>query len=235
MSRTFCLCFGEKKGSAVLPADKAKEKEVESNPYLAHLGSGPSQGRKGRGASRGARQPSKGLSFFKPGEYASSAAAKAAAVEKNTSSARQETYSVGGKSGLSLVPRATAAGGSGTASSGTASSTLRIEWWDKQYLPKDRQASSKKDGDYVADAGNLQLSNSVAHKYVEHPVPVPSLSRLKAEQTLPMYLTKQERARIRKRKRAEAEQERRDKEAMGLVPPREPKLKLSNFIRFERD
>lgn len=50
-----------------------------------------------------------------------------------------------------------------------------------------------------------------------------------------MFLTKKERKRIRKKAREEREQEKRDKMLMGLIPPVEPKFKLSNFMKVLGD
>ena len=81
----------------------------------------------------------------------------------------------------------------------------------------------------------FSLDNVETAKYIQHPVPLKSLDKLKAEHALPMYLIKRERLRIRKKRRAEEEQDRRDKEVMGLIPPKEPKSKLSNFMRVLGD
>ncbi|TFJ86696.1 hypothetical protein NSK_001784 [Nannochloropsis salina CCMP1776] len=48
---------------------------------------------------------------------------------------------------------------------------------------------------------------------------------------LPTYLTKKERKRLRRQARKEREQEKRDKIALGLMPPPEPKMNLSNFMK----
>ena len=48
---------------------------------------------------------------------------------------------------------------------------------------------------------------------------------------MPMFLTKKERKRIRRTAREAREREKRDKMMMGLLPPPEPKFKLSNFMK----
>ena len=72
-------------------------------------------------------------------------------------------------------------------------------------------------------------------RYVQHPIAVKALGGDKAEVSLPMYLTKKERKRIRKSAREEREREKRDKMMMGLLPPPEPKFKLSNFMKVLGD
>ena len=48
---------------------------------------------------------------------------------------------------------------------------------------------------------------------------------------LPVFLTKQEQKKLRRQNRREAWKEKQDKIRMGLEPPPEPKLKLSNMMR----
>jgi len=82
----------------------------------------------------------------------------------------------------------------------------------------------------------LLLANAKTHKYVQHPVPPKPLSGEPAEdKPLPLYLTTKERKRIRKKAREEREQEKRDKQMMGLLPPEEPRFKLSNFMKVLGD
>ena len=125
---------------------------------------------------------------------------------------------------------------------GASDATPQMEWWDMPFLPKDKQqpgksrpSSARVEPSDPVGYSALSLRHCASSRYVQHPTPLKSLSDLKTESTLPMYLTKRERHRIRKKRRAEEELERRDKEAMGLVPPREPKLKLSNFMRVLGD
>jgi len=62
-------------------------------------------------------------------------------------------------------------------------------------------------------------------------VPVKPLSGERADEPMPMFLTKKERKRIRRTAREAREREKRDKMMMGLLPPPEPKFKLSNFMK----
>ena len=48
---------------------------------------------------------------------------------------------------------------------------------------------------------------------------------------MPFYLTQKDRKRVRRQQRAEREREKQDKIQLGLMPPPEPKFKLSNFMK----
>jgi hypothetical protein len=102
-----------------------------------------------------------------------------------------------------------------------------VEWWDMAYRKKTKKDKGDSSAEVEVDYDALSLSNSKTYTYIQHPVPI---DQIKEDTPLPLILTKAERKRISKQKRMEREQERRDKEMMGLVPPREPKLKLSNYM-----
>ena len=68
-------------------------------------------------------------------------------------------------------------------------------------------------------------------RYIQHPTPVKPLSGDKPDEPMPVFLTKKERKRLRRTAREAREREKRDKMMMGLIPPPEPKFKLSNFMK----
>ena len=85
------------------------------------------------------------------------------------------------------------------------------------------------------DSELLNAENCRTLKYIQHPVPIKPLGGEKEPEPLKMYLTKKERKRIRRTTRHEREMEKRDKIMMGLIPPPEPKFKLSNFMKILGD
>lgn len=112
-----------------------------------------------------------------------------------------------------------------------------MEWWDEAFLPKilrdnRRKSRAKQEQD---DFEDLSYSNCKTFKYIQHPVPVKPLGGDKHDEALQLYLTKRERKRIRRSAREEREREKRDKMLMGLIPPPEPKFKLSNFMKILGD
>lgn len=109
-----------------------------------------------------------------------------------------------------------------------------MEWWDEEFLSREarekRTASISERMRDGYDACNVE--NSRFHGLVHHPAATkPLAASIKQPETMPFYLTKRDRKRIRRQTRAERERERQDKVQLGLIPPPEPKFKLSNFMK----
>ncbi|KAL3809090.1 hypothetical protein ACHAXA_011778 [Cyclostephanos tholiformis] len=88
--------------------------------------------------------------------------------------------------------------------------------------------------------GQASLSHSKTHGLIQHPVPVltpAQKSAMEASRAMPptLHLTKAERKRHRKLRRAERLREVQDMQAAGLVPPPEPRLTLSNYMKVLGD
>jgi U4/U6 small nuclear ribonucleoprotein PRP3 len=88
--------------------------------------------------------------------------------------------------------------------------------------------------------GQASLSHSKTHGLVQHPVPVLTPAQkaaMEASRAMPptLHLTKAERKRHRKLRRAERLREVQDMQAAGLVPPPEPRLTLSNYMKVLGD
>uniref|UniRef100_A0A7S3JYS4 Uncharacterized protein n=1 Tax=Aureoumbra lagunensis TaxID=44058 RepID=A0A7S3JYS4_9STRA len=106
-----------------------------------------------------------------------------------------------------------------------------MEWWDEPFLPKEIQEARiqstarriQKD-----EYENCAVDNNAFFTLVHHPK---MKQQNKPSITIPFYLTKHDRKRIRRQTRAEREREKRDKIQLGLIPPPEPKFKLSNFMQ----
>lgn len=82
---------------------------------------------------------------------------------------------------------------------------------------------------------SASLSRSKTSSLVQHPAPFrpPGSSKPASQPTL--HLTKREIRRQRKLRRAERARDLQDMQAAGLVPPPEPRLTLSNFMRVLGD
>ncbi|OPJ85654.1 U4/U6 small nuclear ribonucleoprotein Prp3 [Patagioenas fasciata monilis] len=98
-----------------------------------------------------------------------------------------------------------------------------IEWWDSYIIPNGLDlkggTSSKKD-EYFG------ITNLVEHPAQLNP-PVDS----DAPVTLGVYLTKKEQKKLRRQTRREAQKELQEKVRLGLMPPPEPKVRISNLMR----
>ena len=81
------------------------------------------------------------------------------------------------------------------------------------------------------------ISNSKTSSLIQHPIPIypigykPSDNAANNNSQSTVHLTKKEMKRQRKLRRAEKQREQQDLQAAGLMPPPEPKLTLSNFMR----
>lgn len=82
----------------------------------------------------------------------------------------------------------------------------------------------------------LALSHSKTWQYVEHPEAVlATLEASSAPIVVPLMLTHEERKRRRRTERAARLKERQDQIRLGLLPPEEPKVRLSNLYRVLKD
>lgn len=87
---------------------------------------------------------------------------------------------------------------------------------------------------------HASLAHSRTHTLVQHPVPILTpAQRAALEQAASkkptLHLTKAERKRHRKLRRAERLREQQDLQAAGLLPPPEPRLTLSNYMKVLGD
>lgn len=87
---------------------------------------------------------------------------------------------------------------------------------------------------------HASLMNSKSHSLLQHPIPILTPAQKAAAEALKnkpptLHLTKAERKRHRKLRRAERLREQQDMQAAGLVPPPEPRLTLSNYMKVLGD
>lgn len=80
------------------------------------------------------------------------------------------------------------------------------------------------------------LGNAKTSSLVQHPPPIKSSTANDSNIKVPVFhMTKQEMKRQRKLRRAEKQRTLQDMQAAGLIPPPEPRLTLSNFMRVLGD
>jgi U4/U6 small nuclear ribonucleoprotein PRP3 len=84
------------------------------------------------------------------------------------------------------------------------------------------------------------LTHSKSHALVQHPIPIITPAQKAAQEALKnkpptLHLTKAEQKRHRKLRRAERLREQQDLQAAGLIPPPEPRLTLSNYMKVLGD
>jgi len=92
-----------------------------------------------------------------------------------------------------------------------------IEWWDQLLI------GSTNYENWVPRPG--AISN-----LIEHPIQLRPMESSRPVH-VPMFLTKKEHKKLRRQNRRENWKERQDKIRLGLLPPDEPKVKMSNLMR----
>ncbi|KAJ3133544.1 hypothetical protein HK100_004301 [Physocladia obscura] len=98
-----------------------------------------------------------------------------------------------------------------------------IEWWDTPLLGPDMPY----------DSFNLDSpqSETILTNLIQRPVPIQPPAELGPPPPKPLMLTKQERKKLRRQRRLEQQKEKQDKIRIGLLPPDQPKVKISNLMR----
>ncbi|XP_072316515.1 U4/U6 small nuclear ribonucleoprotein Prp3 [Eucyclogobius newberryi] len=98
-----------------------------------------------------------------------------------------------------------------------------IEWWDSYIMPSNKE--------YASDTKFKELELFGVTNLVEHPAQIkPPVDTDKAV-TLGVYLTKKEQKKLRRQTRREGQKELQEKVRLGLMPPPEPKVRISNLMR----
>ncbi|XP_018535955.1 U4/U6 small nuclear ribonucleoprotein Prp3 [Lates calcarifer] len=98
-----------------------------------------------------------------------------------------------------------------------------IEWWDSYILPYNI--------DIKPDTYFDQLELFGVTNLVEHPAQISPPVDTDKPVTLGVYLTKKEQKKLRRQTRREAQKEVQEKVRLGLMPPPEPKVRISNLMR----
>ncbi|XP_040901181.1 U4/U6 small nuclear ribonucleoprotein Prp3 isoform X2 [Toxotes jaculatrix] len=98
-----------------------------------------------------------------------------------------------------------------------------IEWWDSYVLPSNTDINS--------DTKFEQLELFGVTNLVEHPAQISPPVDTDKPVTLGVYLTKKEQKKLRRQTRREGQKEVQEKVRLGLMPPPEPKVRISNLMR----
>ncbi|KAJ2832027.1 U4/U5/U6 small nuclear ribonucleoprotein prp3 [Coemansia furcata] len=98
-----------------------------------------------------------------------------------------------------------------------------IEWWDAPFVSN---------GAYPQ--GDVVPIESLITIYVQHLVPVEPPASILNKSSAPsqLILMHKERKKVRQQRRIEKQREHCEKVMLGLLPPDEPKLRMSNFVRI---
>ncbi|XP_023316106.1 U4/U6 small nuclear ribonucleoprotein Prp3 [Trichogramma pretiosum] len=99
-----------------------------------------------------------------------------------------------------------------------------VEWWDSVILQTDYENADSNDINEV-------IRVSTITNLVEHPAQMRPPTEPSKPMYMPVFLTKKERKKLRRQNRREAWKEEQEKIRLGLEPPPEPKLRISNLMR----
>lgn len=101
-----------------------------------------------------------------------------------------------------------------------------MEWWDTLIMrPSTYEECLSHPGE-----NREEKYQGITH-LIEHPVKVKPPAEPTKPQLLPVFLTKKEMKKLRRQNRRQAWKEKQEKIRLGLEPPPEPKLKMSNMMR----
>ncbi|KAJ3349413.1 hypothetical protein HDU83_000569 [Entophlyctis luteolus] len=98
-----------------------------------------------------------------------------------------------------------------------------VEWWDAPLLGPDAPYEV-----FSLDSAHVQAQVT---NLLQHPIPIQPPAELGPPPPKPLMLTKREQKKLRRQKRLEAQKEKQDKIRIGLLPPDQPKVKISNLMR----
>ncbi|XP_058464376.1 U4/U6 small nuclear ribonucleoprotein Prp3 [Malaya genurostris] len=99
----------------------------------------------------------------------------------------------------------------------------QMEWWDSVILTDDLNTLDR--------TGRISIRESAITNLIEHPTQMRAPNESSRPVYLPVFLTKKERKKLRRQNRREAWKEEQEKIRLGLEPPPEPKLRISNLMR----
>ncbi|OTF75196.1 U4/U6 small nuclear ribonucleoprotein Prp3-like protein [Euroglyphus maynei] len=100
-----------------------------------------------------------------------------------------------------------------------------VEWWDS-FIMKDTGYD-----ECIANTQPPQEKYDGITQLIEHPIQMKPPHETSKPQFLPVFLTKKEQKKLRRQNRREAWKEKQEKIRLGLEPPPEPKIKISNMMR----
>ncbi|GIY21327.1 hypothetical protein CEXT_542202 [Caerostris extrusa] len=171
--------------------------------------------KKKKKSSKTFQRPRKGFKFHEKGKFES--LAQRLRTKSQLEKLQEEIAQAAKKTGISsatklalIVPRKEFKEGE----------VPEVEWWDSYILQSDNYDKYNKDS---------KLEGVTA--LVEHPIQMKPPCDSSQPVFIPLYLTKKERKKLRRQNRREAWKEKQEKIRLGLEPPPEPKVCMSNLMR----
>ncbi|KAJ8971747.1 hypothetical protein NQ314_000563 [Rhamnusium bicolor] len=107
-------------------------------------------------------------------------------------------------------------------SEGHSDDIPQMEWWDSVILVDNLE---------TMNGHKIAIKDTVINTLVEHPTQMRCPTDPIKPVYMPVFLTKKERKKLRRQNRREMWKEEQEKIRLGLEPPPEPKLRISNLMR----
>ena len=199
---------------ANLRAKKKEEHSAKEGPGFSQQGD-ETKFFDGRVAIKSASRPKRTtFNFVEPGQYQREG--QRLRMKAQLEKLQAEISTISRKTGITsatqlakLVPK-----------SDIKSSTPDVEWWDALILTNGHSSSYD-----IKEVREDAITN-----LVEHPIQLKPLEP-SGPVHIPVFLTKKEQKKLRRQNRREAWKEKQDKIRIGLLPPDQPKVKISNMMR----
>lgn len=169
----------------------------------------------GRVHVKGAQRPKRmGFNFVEPGTYQREGQsmrmkAQLERLQASISTKARQTGITSATQLAKLVPKGD-----------TKTSIPDVEWWDALILVNGHGSNYEES----------ELREEAITSLVEHPIQLKPLEA-KPDTAVPVFLTKKEQKKLRRQNRREAWKEKQDKIRLGILPPDEAKVKISNMMR----
>ncbi|CAH0559492.1 unnamed protein product [Brassicogethes aeneus] len=187
-----------------LPGEKATEDDRETRFIDNRIGVKP--------ASRNKRF----FRFHEPGKFQQ--LAERLRMRAQLEKLQNEISQIAKKTGISSATKLALI----AKSEGHSDEIPQMEWWDSVILV-DNLDTMKDD--------RILIKESAINTLVEHPTQMRCPTDPIKPVYMPVFLTKKERKKLRRQNRREMWKEEQEKIRLGLEPPPEPKLRISNLMR----
>lgn len=184
--------------------DKNYEESGESKFYDHRIGLKPSLRNK------------RALRFHEPGKFQQ--LAERLRMKAQLEKLQNEISQIAKKTGISSATKLALI----AKSEGVCDEIPQMEWWDSVILEDDLNTLRNE---------KIAIKESAINNLVEHPTQMRCPTDPLRPVYMPVFLTKKERKKLRRQNRREMWKEEQEKIRLGLEPPPEPKLRISNLMR----
>ncbi|KAL3278667.1 hypothetical protein HHI36_016203 [Cryptolaemus montrouzieri] len=201
---------------ANIRAQKREQFNKSQSHDKVHDDSGESKFFDGRLSIKPAIRNKRALRFHEPGKFQQ--LAERLRMKAQLEKLQNEISQIAKKTGISSATKLALI----AKSEGVSDEIPQMEWWDSVILEDNL--------DTMRD-GKIAIKQIAINTLVEHPTQMRCPTDPIKPVYMPVFLTKKERKKLRRQTRRETWKEEQEKIRLGLEPPPEPKLRISNLMR----